>query len=47
MYIAQTGTLTSRGRIREKGSVHFAQTDLLSTGKGVAGGGGHPRCTDG
>jgi hypothetical protein len=46
-HVAQEGTLTSRGRSREEGSVHVAQTDPLSTGKGVAGGGGHPRCTDG
>jgi hypothetical protein len=46
-HVAQACTLTSRGRSREEGSVHVAQTDLLSTGKGVAGGGGHLRCTDG
>jgi hypothetical protein len=27
--------------------VHIAQTDPLSTGRRVAGGSGHPRCTDG
>jgi hypothetical protein len=30
----ERGTLTSRGRIREEGSVHVAQTDPLSTGSG-------------
>jgi hypothetical protein len=38
-HVAQVGTLTSRGRIRREGSVHVAQTDPPSTGKGVAGGG--------
>jgi hypothetical protein len=35
-HVAQTGTLTSRGRVQEEGSVHVAQTDTLSTGKRVA-----------
>jgi hypothetical protein len=34
-HIAQAGKLTSRGRIREEGSVHVAQTDPLSIGKGL------------
>jgi hypothetical protein len=34
-HVAQAGTLTSRGRIREDGSVHVAQTDPLSRGKGL------------
>jgi hypothetical protein len=34
-HVAQAGTLTSWGRIREEGSVYIAQTDPLSIGKGL------------
>jgi hypothetical protein len=35
VHVAQAGTLTSRGRIGEEGSVHVAQTGPLSIGKGL------------
>jgi hypothetical protein len=45
-HVARTGTLTSRGRIRE--GVGPRCTDGPSSEEeGVAGGGGQPRCTDG